>query len=393
MQRREFVGAMAAAAYGRVLGANERVRCGVIGSGGRGQLLAGEFLANGAEVAAVCDVYEPNLSAGLKKASPGAKGYGEYRRVLDDTSLDAVVVAAPDHWHSRMMIDAVDAGKDVYQEKPLAHTIEDGEAKVRAVRRTRRVVQVGTQRRSFDFFIEAKALMEKLGQVRLVTSWWANYQPALPAGKFEGALDWKAWLGSAPQRPPDPVRFFNWYWFWDYGGGLLVGQAAHLMDAIQWFMKSGEPRAVTCSAGRVNVEGAEVPETCVLTVEFPEDYLATFAIGYQAMRYNFFNDQLKQFHGTAARFDVAREWCKLYPQSREIELKAVAERRDPGSFNGRATRQHVANFLECVKSRKEPNAPVEAGQATNIVLGMAVESMRTGRRLIWNKAERRAVSS
>lgn len=393
MQRREFVGAMAAAAYGRVLGANERVRCGIIGSGGRGQLLAGEFLANGAEVAAVSDVYEPNLNAGLQKASPGAKGYRDYRELLAEPSLDAVIVATPDHWHARMLIDAVGAGKDVYQEKPLAHTIEEGEAMVRAVRRTRRVVQVGTQRRSFDFFIEARSLMGKLGEVRLVTSEWLNYQPALTAGKLEGALDWKAWLGSAPERPPDPLRFFNWYWFWDYGGGMLVGQAAHLMDAIQWFMSSTEPASVSCTAGRPNVEGAEWPETCVLTVEFPENYLATFAIGYKAMRYSFFNDQFKHFHGTAARFDVGREWYRLYPQSRDIDLKPAAERRDPGSFTGRATRQHVANFLDCVKSRHEPNAPVEAGQATNIVLGMAVESMRKGRRLHWNKAERKAVSS
>src|SRR5690242_6801847 len=139
MERRGFL--LGAAAAGRALGANDRIRTGIIGSGGRGQYLIGVFKEMGAEVAAVCDVYQPNRDAGLKGASTGAKGHTDYRRMLEDKSLEAVIIATPDHWHARMAIDAVEAGKDVYLEKPLAHTIDEGFAVISAVRRTKRILQ------------------------------------------------------------------------------------------------------------------------------------------------------------------------------------------------------------------------------------------------------------
>jgi len=388
MDRRGFLGA--AAAVPQVLAANERPRVGLIGAGVRGRLLAVEFKELGAEVAAVCDVYEPNLQAGLKAASSGARAHRDYRRLLEDASLDAVIVATPDHWHAQMVIDAVEAGKDVYVEKPLAHTIEEGFRIIEAVRRTRRVVQVGTQRRSFDLFQDAKRLADSgtLGPVRLVNSWWLNRTASLRAGKLEGELDWEQWLGPAPKRPLDPVRFFNWYWFWDYSGGLLIGQAAHVIDAIQWLMNSSYPLAVTCAAAAPGIPGAEAPETCTTAVEFPENYLAVFTLGYQAMRYHPFHDQLIQVHGAQARLDVGREWYALYPESKTLDLRPSVEIRKPGSFAA-ATRAHIRNFLECMRTRNEPNATVEMGQATNIVLCMAMEALRTGRRVRWNPAMRR----
>lgn len=393
MKRRSFLVTGTAAAYRSVLGANDRVRGAVIGAGGRGRYLTAQFKEIGVEMMAVCDVYEPNLQAGLKAANTGAQPYYDYRKMLDDKSIDVVIVATPDHWHARMVIDSVEAGKDVYVEKPMAHTISEGFDVIEAVRRTKRIVQVGTQRRSFDLFQEAKRVMDsgRLGSVHLVTSQWLNHQAALSSRKLEGKLDWQQWLGPAPKRSLDETRFFNWYYFWDYSGGLLVGQAAHIIDAIQWFMNSKEPLAVTCTGGKVNLPGAEVPETASMTIEYPENYLATFTIGYKAMRYNAFNDQLKQFHGTQARFDVGREWYTLYPQQSTVEMTPAMEAKRPGSFES-ASRAHIRNFLDCVKSRKEPNAPVEAGQATNIVLCMAMESLRTGRRLKWNSAARKVES-
>jgi predicted dehydrogenase len=292
-----------------------------------------------------------------------------------------------------MVIDAVEAGKEVYVEKPMAHLIPEGFDVINAVRRTKRVVQVGTQRRSSEMFQEAKSVMDsgQLGDIRLVTSHWMNHQASLSNRKLSGKLDWEKWLGSAPKRPVDETRFFNWYYFYDYSGGLLVGQAAHIVDAIQWFMNSKEPLAVTGVGGRTHLAGAEIPETATIAIEYPEDYLATFTIGYKAMRYNAFNDQLKQFHGSRARFDVGRESYALYPQSSEIEMKPSVEKKKPGSF-GPASRAHIRNFLECIKTRKDPNAPVEAGQATNIVLCMAMDSLRAGRRLKWNSSTRQVES-
>jgi predicted dehydrogenase len=393
MQRRTFLAATAASAS-RILGANDTIRGAIIGSGGRGRYHIAQFKEIGFEMAAVCDIYEPNLQAGLKLASTGARPFTNYKKMLEDKSIDAVVVATPDHWHAQMTIDAVEAGKDVYVEKPMAHTIEDGFRMIEAVRRTKRVVQVGTQRRSYDLFQEAAGIAHSgsLGEVRLVNSWWLNNQKSLRASKLAGSLDWEQWLGPAAKRPLDPTRFFNWYYFWDYSGGLMVGQAAHVVDAIHWFMNSQYPLEVTCSGGKVNLEGAEVPDTTCMAMQYPENYLAVFTLGYKAMKYNTFNDQMKQFHGSQARFDVGRESYALYPQSTAIDMKPTIDKRKPGTFES-ATRAHIRNFLECIRSRKDPNATVEMGQSTTIVLCMAMESLRKGRRLRWDAAQRKILSS
>jgi predicted dehydrogenase len=391
MQRRTFLAATAASTS-RILGANDMPRAGVIGCGGRGSYHIAQWKEVGFEVGAVCDIYEPRLQAGLKIASTGAKAYNNYKKLLEDKSIQAVLITTPDHWHAQMTIDAVEAGKDVYVEKPMAHTIEDGYRMIEAVRRTRRVVQVGTQRRSYDLFQEAAAIAQsgKLGTVHLVNSWWLNNTAALKARKLEGNLDWDQWLGPAPKRPLDTMRYFNWYWFWDYSGGLMIGQGAHVMDAIHWFMKSQAPHEVTCTGGKPNIEGAEIPESTSMAVQYPENYLAVFTLGYQAMRYNFSNDQMKQFHGNKARFDVGRESYALYPQSNDLDPKPSVERRSPGTFEP-ATRAHIRNFLECIRSRKDPNATVEMAQTTVIVLCMAMESMRKGRRLRWDAGQRKVV--
>jgi len=272
----------------------------------------------------------------------------------------------------------------------MAHTIEEGFHMIDAVRRTKRIVQIGTQRRSAPMFIQAKEIIDSgaLGEVRLVNSWWLNHQASLSQRKLEGKLDWEQWLGPAPKRPPDPLRFFNWYYFWDYSGGLMVGQMAHIADCINWFMNSRYPLAVTCAGGMVNLPGAEVPATTTTAIEYPENYLAVFTLGYKAMRYHTYNDQMKQFHGNKARLDVGRESYALYPESREIEMKPSKEVKLPGSFAA-ATREHIRNFLDCVRSRKEPNAPLEKGQGANIVLCMAMDAMRQGRRLRYDPASRK----
>lgn len=374
-----------------MLAAQERVRAGVIGAGGRGRFMTGEFKEIGAQMDAVCDVYEPNLKAGLAAANTGARSYTDYRRLLEDKEIDAVLVATPDHWHAQMVIDAVEAGKDVYVEKPMCHTIEEGFRMVEAVRRTKRIVTVGTQRRSSPLFQEAAKFVtpERLGDIRLVTSWWLNHQASLSARKIEGKLDWKQWLGPAPARPVEDLVFFNWYYFWDYSGGLLVGQAAHMFDVIQWFMRADAPVAVTCAGGQVNLEGAQVPDTATATLEYANNFILTFTLGYKAMRYHFHSDQLAQYHGSKARFDVGREHYELYEQNpKEMELKPSVAVNQPGSF-GPATRDHIRNFLECVRTRRDPTAPVEEGLKTAIALAMTMESIQKGRRIRWNAAARR----
>ncbi|MFN7650046.1 MAG: Gfo/Idh/MocA family protein [Acidobacteriota bacterium] len=385
IDRRSFVLSSTAA-----LAADGPVRGAIIGAGGRGRYLTGEFKEIGVQMAAVCDVYEPNLQAGLAVASSGATPYSDYKKLLDDKSIQVVIVATPDHWHAQMVIDAVHAGKDVYVEKPLAHTIAEGDRILAAVRQTRRIVQVGMQRRSSELFQDAYRQFKAgdLGDVRLINSWWYNHQASIRNEPLKGKLDWKQWLGNAPARPEDAQRFFNWYYYWDYSGGLMVGQAAHMLDVFHWFMGSAHPIAVTTAGGQANLPGVEVPETTTICLEYPENYFAVFTVGYKAMRYAPVNDQLAQFHGSKARFDVGRESYSLIREDpKAVDLKPSLEKRLPGSF-GPATRAHIRNFLECVKTRQQPNAPVEAAQATNIALCMAMESLRKGRRIRFNPARR-----
>ena len=389
LDRRSFL-AVTALSGARILGANDRIRCATIGTGNRGAYLTRQFKEFGAEMAAVCDVYEPHLEQGLEAASTGARPFVDYRRLLEDKTIDAVIIATPDHWHAQMLVDSVDAGKDVYVEKPLAHTIEDGFRMVEAVRRTKRVAQVGTQRRSYPLYQEAKRILDSgaTGPVRLVNAWWMNSLKSLNPGPLKGKLDWDLFLGSAPKRPMDPVRYFNWLQFYDYSLGYPIGQAAHIADGVQWMMNSTYPLAVTCSSGKLNVEGGEIPETGSMSVEFPENYLLVFTLSYKAMRYRAFNDQMQQFHGEKGRFDLGRESYALYPQTMEVEVKASQERREPDTFDS-ASGAHIRHFLDCVRTRREPNATIQMGQYTNVVCCMAVESLRKERRVRWNAEARK----
>ena len=372
-------------------GPTSTIGIGVIGCGGRGRSLLDYFRKRSdAEVRAVCDVYEPRLKAAQAAASPDAAPYADHKALLERKEVEAVVIATPDHWHARMVIDAVEAGKDVYVEKPLCHTVEEGFQVVEAVRRTGRVVQVGTQRRSYTLFLEGKKVFDegRCGKVRLVTAWWYNTQGPLTAGKLEGRLDWEKWLGPAPRRPLDEVRFQNWYHFYEYSGGLTVGQGAHVIDAINMLMGTGFPTAATAAATRPHVEGAEVPETTSMSLEYGEEFLAVFTLNYAGMQYLPPHDLHKQFHGSTGRFDIGRESFALYPAQLERRLEPTAKREMFGSFP-EATAEHIANFIDCCRSRKDPNATVEMGNHASVALSMALESIRTGRRIRFDSATRK----
>ncbi len=389
MNRRGFLSTSAAAGLTaasaqRILGANDRIGIGTIGTGGRGRTVTGYFKENAkADTRAVCDIYDENLALGAEVAGTGAKTYHEYERLLENKDIDAVLVATPDHWHAPMTIAACEAGKDVYVEKPMCHTIDEAYQMIDAVRRTNRVVQVGTQRRSYDLFIEGKKFMEsgRLGKVQLVNSWWYSNTSKPRDPVVKGKVDWERWQGNAPKTKEfDPFRFRNWYWFYDYSGGLTVGQGAHILDCINWYMDAKFPSAVTCVGTSSNVPGLEIPQTTSLTVEYPEGFLATFTLGYNHMVYHAAHDQMKQFCGNKGRFDVSRESHHFYEPTRELEQKPAYELVRYGTW-GRSTAQHVDNFLECVQSRKDPNAPVEAGAYAAVSLAMAMESLKTGNRM------------
>src|SRR5450432_3607763 len=206
-----------------------RINLGVIGSGSRGTFVMTVFQKTPAvQVAAICDVYEPNLENALSTASKVSgthpKSYRNYKELLADKDIHAVLIATPEHWHHRMVLDALAAGKDIYVEKPLCQTPEQGVELMNAERQSKQIVQVGMQRRSYDLYLEGRKIVAAgtLGNVRMVRSWWINnYLGSGPATKLDGKLDWEQWQGpAATKRSADPDRFRNWREYKDYGGEI-----------------------------------------------------------------------------------------------------------------------------------------------------------------------------
>jgi predicted dehydrogenase len=367
----------------------DQISLGVIGSGGRGTLVMTIFQKDpGLRVGAICDVYEPNLENALAtagKAQQGApKAYRNYRQLLDDKDIAAVLIAAPEHWHYRMVLDALAAGKDVYVEKPLCRTPEEGVALVEAEKKTKQIIQVGMQRRSYDLYIQGSRIVAsgKLGKVHMVRSWWLNnYLGGRKATKLAGPLDWEQWQGPMEKRVPlDPDIFRNWRYYADYAGGILADQGAHVYDGIHLLMHATYPLAVTAAAGKPHREGFDTPESVVATAEYPEDFIGVFSINYAAMRYRTRNDQMNHLDGDKARMDIGREDSKVYLEGAE-DTPAIEQKSEKGF--GWATDLHVQNFLECVRTRQPPTAPMYLGFQAALVCQMANLSLRHGKRVRW----------
>jgi predicted dehydrogenase len=370
--RREFlkdsaVASAAAAAWGglapaRVLGANDRVRVGVLGAGGRARGLMRNFLnVPGVEIVAVCDVYQPATDEAIKIAGAAAQSTFDYREVLDRQDVDAVLIGSPDHWHKDMLVDSIRAGKDVYLEKPIMHTIEEGVEMVRAVEESKCVVQTGTQQRSWDHYILGKQIVDsgKLGRITYIhTYWYQNYgRWGRPGPVDTSKLDWKRWLGKAPDQPFSVEKFRWWRHYWDFGGGILADLLTHWMDVIQWYMGQTLPRSVNTVANRYLYEW-EAPDAITAVFEFPGEFMVTFTGGYG----HSVDDGGITFRGTQATLKIDRARLAVYSEGAPYapgqlmpEPEIVARSEHDG------TAEHVRNFVECVRSRKTPTAPIRAG--------------------------------
>ncbi len=361
-----------------------QMRIGIMGSGGRGRYLTKVVRRDPAvRVAAVCDVYEPNLEAGLSAAGNQARAFRDYRGLLDQKDLDAVIIATPEHWHHRMLLDALAAGKDVYVEKPLCQTPEQGVELVRAAAQSKSIVQVGMQRRSYDLYLQARGVIAEgtLGTVRMVRCWWLNNGLAHSTATLKGPLDWEQWQGPIARRPLDPARFFNWRSYSEYSGGIMADQGAHVFDGIHMLMGAGYPAAVNASAGRAHQVGVDTPESVVVAAEYAEDWLAVFTLNYAAMRYPGADDQLNQYDGDRARLDIGRERFGVVYKGDSAPMLTAAS----GGFD-KATEAHMDNFLDCVRTRNTPNATVERGFQAVLVTQMANISLREHRRVRWDGA-------
>ncbi len=385
MNRRTFFSTAAATgllARQRVLGANERVRIGLIGAGGRGNYLTGiAAKLRDTEIVACADASSFRRDASATKYGPQAKSYADYRQVLDNNEVDAVIIGSPDHWHVRMTLDAVAAGKDVYCEKPITHAISEGDKLIAGVEQSKRVVATGTQQRSWDHFILAKQLIDsgRIGQVIMAqTYWYQNYirlkwreEQIDPA-----TIDWKAWLGSAPDQPFSEIRFRHWRWFWDFGGGAFTDLMTHWIDVVQWYMNSPVLKTVQATGSTHVLHELQCPDTVDAAIVFPENYTAT----YNGTMTSSTEDGGIIFRGTDGMMHLSREGFTVYRegvtrgtnmflQDPEITVKST----------GDGTVTNLENWLSCVRSRKLPNAHIRAGVQAARTSHLANQAMRQGK--------------
>jgi predicted dehydrogenase len=360
IDRRSFIvaGGLTALASTRVLGANDTLRVGVIGAGGRmGDLLNAADRIGGCQIAAVSDVYGPRRDAVKQRSNGTATTHANYHEVLEQ-QLDAVFIAAPDHWHVRIAADAIAAGKDVYLEKPVTHTLEEGATLTRTVRSSKQILQCGMQQRSWSHFRDAVDLIQggSLGRIPQVrTYWWQNYLAGGPHKPVDTqALDWKQWLGGAPDQPFTEEKFYWWRWYWNFGGGAMTDLLTHWIDVVHWAMKSDQPKEVQMLGDKYIFPEWDCPDTVQTALRYPG-----FDVVYEGMMGSSIDDGGLEFRGTEATLKLNRSGFGVYHEG-------VGDRNNPvvraESFRD-GTIDHMQNFLDCVRSRKEPNAPVETGVA------------------------------
>ena len=351
---------MAAASYSRVIGANEQVRLGLIGCGGRGTGVMGTFVKTGqVQVPAVCDVYAERIDRAMQRGAQGARGYADHRKLLDQKDVDAVLIATPDHWHSEIAIDSLNAGKDVYVEKPLTLTIEEGPRIVKAARVNNRVCQVGMQQRSGSHYIQARdeyVKAGKLGKITLARTWWhgngAHLQKAPAAlAQQPSNLDWARFLGPVKWRDWDPQQFWNFRAYLEYGGGQVTDLFTHWIDVVHMFLEQDNPVAAVAAGGIYHYkDGRTAPDTINVLLEYPAGWTATF----EATLAPGITGAGVELCGTEGRLFITRSRFEFTPAGRGATPVIVDSPRDQ-------TIEHVQNFLDCCRSRKRPNGDVYIG--------------------------------
>jgi len=360
LDRRSFIigSSLTALASTRALGANDTLRIGVLGAGGRMRdlLNAADKTAHTYQIVAVSDVYGPRRDAVKERSNGLATTHLDYREVLEQKDIDAVLIASPDHWHVQMAADALAAGKDVYLEKPVTHTIEEGAVLTHAVRSSRQILQCGMQQRSWTHFLDAVAVIQggSLGRITQVrTFWWQNYSRQRPTVVTDQqALDWKRWLGTAPDQPFSEEKFKNWRWFWNFGGGAMTDLLTHWIDVVHWAMKEDMPHAAQMLADKYIFEQWDCPDTVQTAFRYPG-----FDVVYSGMMSSSIDDGGIEFRGMEGTLKVDRSGFGIYREGVPGDKNPVLEEK---SYRD-GTIAHMENFFDCVKSRSEPNAPVEAG--------------------------------
>jgi predicted dehydrogenase len=390
--RRNFIGNMATGLAGtlaapNVLGPNNRVRFGVIGAGARGsELLRDALTCANTECTGVADIYSRRLEE-ARAIAPAARPHLDYRRLLEDPAVDAVLIATPQHLHAEHFIAALDAGKHVYVEKAMAFTVDHAKQMRAAYERAgKRAVQIGHQFTSSGHTADAARFLQPdlMGKVTFIQ---ARMYRNTPHGKPQWArpvypdmtpenIHWKAFLGESPELAFDAHRFVNWRYFWDYSGGSVFENMSHQLAF--WYKTMGLriPRAVTMTGGiYLWKDGREVPDTMTVAMEHEEELLYTWDCGFGNERLSVTEDVM----GTAGTISRTPQTIRYAPEKKNRpdgnEMVGVTK-TDP--------KAHMQNFFDAVRGNREPNCPFELGYRVSIACRMAVESYRQQRTVRWD---------
>jgi predicted dehydrogenase len=383
--RRALFSAATALSASRILGANDRVRIGIVGTGGRGSYLMREASkCPNVQWVAVCDAWDQRCDKALGLTGPGVEKYPEYHALLSRNDIDGVIVATWDNTHAQISMDACRAGKDVYVEKPMTSTPMQGPPLVKAVREHKRILQTGVQQRSTEHFLEAKQrFMDsgQIGRVHMVRTIWNNnsgYRLAPPPGvesKPQG-LDWDACLGSLPKIPWDPKRYFNRFSYMDLCCGQTGGLFVHMVDVVQWFLGITRPSSVATLGGIYEFDdGRDTPDNVNLVAEYPERLTVTFEasvtdrVGAESADIVFL--------GSGGRLHIFRSGYRFLP---------AGARDAAGAITSKGVRdQHMQNWIDCIRSRKDPTATVEQGHFGAMACHMGNIAWMEKRLVTWKK--------
>jgi predicted dehydrogenase len=396
--RRSFLKTSAVAALSvpaaNVRGANETLNVGCIGTGGRCRALMQSLkkIAN-VRIFAVCDVYDAHLKLAQELAGPKALATKHYKEILDRKDIDAVLIGSPDHWHVPMTVDACAAGKDVYVEKPLTHDLAEGQAVLDAQNKHQRIVQVGMQQRSMPQFEKVRELVRagRCGAICKVHLTWNRNTDRVRRDKLNidpKTVDWKAFLGKAPDQPFDEYRFRNWRWFWDFGGGIFTDLMVHFIDVAHWILDLDHPLRAVSIGSHFSSKGVwETPDTVQTLLIYPKDIQVYFEGTFSNAR----NGAMIEFMGTDATLYVDRGRYEIYPERPRKETPSeekVLGRRDLGRGrdfydNPDGELLHLTSWIDCVRQRKRPNAPVEAGVRAAAAAHLANQALRAGGTAAW----------
>jgi predicted dehydrogenase len=403
-ERRDFLKTLAAGYTATALGyaANETIGVGCIGTGGRAQVLMKNLEAvKGTRITAVCDVWDDNLAKAKQIAGPAAFATKHSAELLARKDVDAVLIGSPDHQHVPLTVAACNAGKDVYVEKPLTHDLSEGPAVIDAQNRNRRIVQVGMQQRSMPHFQKGYEIIRSgtIGKVHKVHLTWNRNMPRWARPNYNidpKSVDWKTWLGNAADEPFDEYTFRQWRWFWKFGGGIFTDLMVHYIDVVHWYLDLEHPEMAASIGDSFATKGLwQTPDTVQTLMRYPERELQVY---FEGTFVNARNAAMLEFMGTDGTLYLDRGRYELHPERKRGNYGIPP---DPAKFeysewvlgsgprgadfydqpNGELL--HLANWIECVRSRKKPVAPAEAGVSSASAAHLANRALRSGQVAKW----------